>query len=237
MDIPEYGHVKGDWDLRGGVRDYLGGVDFKGKRVLDVGTASGFLCFYMEQQGAEVVGFDLSKDESWDIVPYQRYDYERFLLDQREKIGRLNNGFWLAHKAFRSSVKMVYGSVYQIPPEIGTVDISVFGSVLLHLRDPFLALQNALRLTRETVIVTEAYRSLSLRGFYRSLRFPLRPWNLGKTCMGFLPDFKTCEPKETWWQLTPSIIQRFLAVLGFEKTQVQRHTQKKRTTDTGYSLL
>ena len=59
-------------------------------------------------------------------------------------IKRLNNAFWLCHKAYNSKAKVVYGTVYEIPEEIGMVDISTFGSILLHVRDPFLALQNAL---------------------------------------------------------------------------------------------
>src|SRR5208337_1299521 len=46
MDVPGYGHVEGEWDLRGKETQYLGGVALKGKRVLEIGTASGFLCFY-----------------------------------------------------------------------------------------------------------------------------------------------------------------------------------------------
>ena len=60
MEIPGYGLVEGPWDLRGGVDDYLGNVDLNGKRVLEVGTASGFLCFTMEGRGADVVAYDLS---------------------------------------------------------------------------------------------------------------------------------------------------------------------------------
>ena len=35
IDLPEAGTVPGIWDLRPGVEAYLGGVDFKGKRVLE----------------------------------------------------------------------------------------------------------------------------------------------------------------------------------------------------------
>ena len=76
MDIPGYGHVDGYWDLRGTEKQYLGNVDFVGKRVLEVGTASGYLCFWMEQQGAEVVAFDLSPQQNWDIVPFAQYDHQ-----------------------------------------------------------------------------------------------------------------------------------------------------------------
>jgi 2-polyprenyl-3-methyl-5-hydroxy-6-metoxy-1,4-benzoquinol methylase len=69
MDLPGYGTVEGGWDLRGSVREYLGGVSFTGKRVLDVGKASGFLTFHMESQGAEVVAYDLSEYHGWDVIP------------------------------------------------------------------------------------------------------------------------------------------------------------------------
>ena len=59
MEIPGLGLVEGQWDLRDGVGEYTGGVDYKGKRVLEIGTASGFLCFTLEAQGAEMVSYDL----------------------------------------------------------------------------------------------------------------------------------------------------------------------------------
>ena len=53
MEIPGHGLVTGQWDLRGGVDDYLGKVAFAGQRVLEIGPASGFLTFEMEKRGAE----------------------------------------------------------------------------------------------------------------------------------------------------------------------------------------
>ena len=222
MDVPGHGHVEGEWDLRGKESQYLGGVALKGKRVLEIGTASGFLCFYMEKQGAQVVAYDLSQAQDWDMVPYARLGEERYgesVRERKDRIRRLNNGFWLAHRANGSQAKVVYGSVYEIPEEIGEVDISVFASVLLHVRDPFLALQKAARLTRETIVVTEAssrrirYFSWAMRRF--GFRMPL---------MAFAPNFTTCEPTETWWSLSPSLVKSFLGVLGFEKAKVSYST-------------
>ena len=209
MDIPGYGHVEGEWDLRQREQEYLGGVDVKGKRVLEVGTASGFLCFYMESQGAEVVAYDLSENQSWDIIPFSGYDYKQMISDFKTHIKRLNNGYWLCHQAYNSNAKMVYGTVYAIPEEIGLVDISVLSSILLHVRDPFLALQNVLRLTKETVIIAEPH-----------------PGNLAGPHTKFLPEPSTCEPKTTWWSLSPDVIKKFIGVLGFEETEVKYHTQK-----------
>jgi len=158
MDVPGYGQIVGEWDLREGIRAYLGDVDFRGRRVLEMGTANGFVCFHMEREGADVVAYDLSEKQDWDVVPYRRQDQLAYESDRKDLIRKLNNAFWLCHGAFKSQSKMVYGDVYSVPVEIGTVDITTFGSILLHLRDPFLALQRALRLTRETAIVTDILR-------------------------------------------------------------------------------
>ena len=78
QDVPGYGTVPGPWDLRGHVDEYLGGVTLRGKRVLELGTASGFLCVEMEKRGAEVVAFDLSEDYDCDVVPFGRRLVELF---------------------------------------------------------------------------------------------------------------------------------------------------------------
>src|SRR5271163_483658 len=155
IDIPGYGTLKGEWDLRRGVDRYLGGVDLTGKRVLEMGTANGFLCFEMERRGADVVAVDLSEEQSWDIVPFAKSDAEEDDSSRKSHMRKINNAWWLAHAAFGSRAKVVYTSAYSVPEQIGAVDVSTFGSILLHVRDPFHALWNACRLTRETVIVTD----------------------------------------------------------------------------------
>ena len=157
MNLPGYGEVGGEWDLRGGEESYLGGVSFQGKRVLELGTASGFLCRFMESKGADVIGFDLPDDRFWDIVPFAGLDLSATKLGMRSHIERLKNGWWFTHQLLGSRAQVVYGNIYDIPAEIGPVDIATFGSILLHLRDPFQALYSALRLTRETAIVTEIH--------------------------------------------------------------------------------
>ena len=68
-EIPKVGLVTGEWDLRGREREYLGGLDFGGKSVFEIGPASGYLSFWMESQGADVSAYDLDLSENWDIVP------------------------------------------------------------------------------------------------------------------------------------------------------------------------
>lgn len=229
MDLPGYGPVRGQWDLRGRVDAYLGGVSVAGKRVLEVGTASGFLCFEMERRGAEVVAYDLSPDQNWDVVPFGGASSAAASAAKKENIRKLNNGWWLAHRAFASKAKVVYGSVYEIPEQIGPVDIVLFGSILLHVRDPFLALQRAGALARETMIVTDIMPRLETGASTRLKRLAKRIFFrlAGKVCpyMVFLPDPAKAQSCDTWWQLSPATVSRFLQVLGFESVTVTYHRQ------------
>lgn len=217
MELPDIGLVEGQWDLRDGVEDYSGSVDFAGRRVLEVGTASGFLCFHIERQGAEVVGYDLSENQPWDIVPFATVDVADVEARHRDVIRQMNNGWWLAHRLLESSAKVVYGTVYEIPESIGAVDISTYCAILLHLRDPFLALANGLRLTRDTVVVTE---------IVGRPRTPATTVAGGGPSVEFLPDFRIGGPLDTWWFLTPEVVQAFLGVLGFGDSSVKYHNQK-----------
>jgi SAM-dependent methyltransferase len=218
FDLPEYGLVPGDWDLRSNVGRYFGGADFSGKRVLEVGCASGFLTFEMENRGADVVAFDLCEDYDFHPVPYARTDHVGFQRSFKETNSRkLNNSWWLARRALGSKARVVYGTAYDIPPSIGSVDVATFGCILLHLRDPFLALQSALRLTRGTVVITEQ-RQMS---WQRRLRL----WLGGPSAAAFMPDFRKTEPRVVWWYLTPTVIRRMIGVLGFEDSTVTYHSQ------------
>ncbi|MBV9999030.1 MAG: methyltransferase domain-containing protein [Verrucomicrobia bacterium] len=211
IDLPRLGRIDGSWYLHD-LRSYLGGVDFEGNRVLDVGCAGGALSFYMEQQGAEIVSFDLDECGSWDMVPFAKWaDFEHISEERKAIIRRLNNAYWFAHGLFNSKAQVVYGNVYAIPGAIGPVDIVVYGSILIHLRDPFLALQSGLRLAKHTAIITE----------------PLRAQGQAATepVLGFLPDSTTVEPKDAWWDVRPGWAMRALGVLGFEDVQVKYHTQ------------
>ena len=211
MEIPGHGVVQGEWDLRPGVDAYLGGFDFRGKRVLDVGAASGFLSFHVERNGADVVSYDLSEDQPWDIVPFARGDAAAVEAGRRDHIRRINNGYWFCHRAFNSRAKAVYGTVYDMPPAIGPVDVAVYGSILLHLRDPFRALEMGARLARQAIIVAE------MPPFGRLGQFLPAAF--------FVPRFERAD-WFTWWRLPPRLTCEFLRVLGFEDTTVTWHRQR-----------
>ncbi len=222
IDLPGHGTVEGPWDIRAGVDDYLGHVDLRGRSVLELGPASGFMTFQMEARGASVVCYDLSPGQDWDVIPYAGRDASIEMAEMRREIGRINNSFWLSHRLLGSRARMVHGHAYDLPADLGTFDVCLLGSILLHLRDPFLAMQRALALTRETAIVTDMLpRSDFLpRGLRRLL-----PGILRQPVTGFAPDPVSQRPTDTWWKLHPEIVQRYLGVLGFGETVVTFHRQ------------
>lgn len=224
MDLPGVGTVGGEWDLRQGWHAYLGKVDFKDKRVLEVGTASGFLCFTMEKLGAQVVAFDLPPDGSTEIVPFSGLDSNRLAQESRINLQFVNNAFWLSHRLLNSRAKLVHGQAYQIPESIGMVDIAVYGAVLLHLRDPFQALQSGTRLASEKVIVTEQVH----RRFLPHTLFSLLAPRLGAIprWMAYMPDARRPRP-ETWWYLLPTTIAAMLETLGFPDHKISLHSQAR----------
>src|SRR5262245_37823785 len=95
MDLPRYGTTPGYWDLRGHESQYLGEVQLAGKRVLEIGPASGHLSFFMERAGASVVSVEAAEDYDWEFC----WDIERLaspelterLTSHREMMGRLRN--------------------------------------------------------------------------------------------------------------------------------------------------
>lgn len=211
-ELPGQGVVAGEWDLRDGLDDYLGRVDFRGKRVLDVGAASGFLTFAIEKAGAEVIAYDLSENHPWDIVPHRGRADAAIDSARREHMRRINSSFWYCHRVFGSRAQLAHGTVYDIPEAIGPVDIAVFGSILLHLRDPFQALAAGARLCREAVIVTD--------------KGPFGPLGHLLIAPRFVPRPDRPSTWDTWWRLPPRLVARYLAILGFPNSTVTWHRQR-----------
>jgi hypothetical protein len=104
MDLPGLNDLGIGWDLRRTVDDYLGQFDFRGKRALDVGAASGFLTFEMEKRGAEVVSFDMASSEQWQFVPFRAkgFDAAKALAVRKASLEPYRNGYWLAHRLLNS---------------------------------------------------------------------------------------------------------------------------------------
>jgi SAM-dependent methyltransferase len=207
MDIPGVGPVQGDWDLRGRVDDYLGGVDLKGKRVLEVGPASGFLTFEMEQRGASVVCIELDPAIEWDHLPDVGAD-QAFRASRQRILERMRNGFWFAHEHFQSDAQVHYGHATALPDALGHFDVAVLASVLLHLRDPLRVVESCARLT-DSIVVADIHC----------------PEMDGTSSMRFR---RSREPdtKDTWWDIAPDLLVDFLKTLGVTQSQISHSAQR-----------
>jgi 2-polyprenyl-3-methyl-5-hydroxy-6-metoxy-1,4-benzoquinol methylase len=217
MSLPGHGEVNGQWDLRGREKEYLGQVELAGKKVLEIGTASGHLCFWMESQGADVLAYDLSPEQDWDIIPYHNFDYSEHIAQRKDHIRKLNNAWWFARERFQSNARVTYGSVYELSPRMGQFDVVTMGSILLHLRDPFLAIQKAASLSTDTLIITDVLQLTEDQAAATVL-------GQGRVAR-FRPDAATCWPYETWWELSPHFVAQAAQILGFTDVQssVHRH--------------
>ena len=215
--------------FKGKEDQYLGNVSVNAKRVLDVGTASGHMCFWMEKMGADVFAYDLSPYDDWDIVPYFNNNLAEHVELRRRHLGLINNSFWFAHGILSSKSKVSYGRIYDLPKNLGQFDVVLVGSILLHLRDPFLALQKVSALVSDVLVVTDVMPGQ--RSFLSKLSNKLL---FGKKHrqMEFLPNASTNKPLETWWNLSPELITEFLKVLGFTKINTSYHQQKGRKNKT-----
>jgi tRNA (mo5U34)-methyltransferase len=172
----------GWFDLRP-IVDRIPWPDVRGKRCLDVGTYDGFLAFELERRGAaEVVATDIPSHEGWDWLPRERTAGVAYLDAQAGVKGR---GFEVAAEALGSSVTRRWVNVYDLDPaDLGTFDVVVCGSLLLHLRDPFGAL-SAIRGVCSGQFLSLETVDLSLR-----LLHPRRPvlWLEGETGRWLLPN-------------------------------------------------
>jgi SAM-dependent methyltransferase len=220
MDLPVHGSVEGYWDLRGNESQYLGDVSFAGKRVLEIGPASGHVSFFMEREGAEVVSVEAAENYPWeffwDIDSQPPVGLADKVASHREMMSRLRNSYWLAHGAFESRARVHYGSAYSIPSALGQFDISVIGCVLLHNKNPLQILENCARLTRETVVIVEVFRETQL----------------AQSPAVFQPT-----PNEpfwhTWWSFSPVYFVDILRSMGFTEHRVTFHQQICQGVPTG----
>lgn len=162
VELPAFGTQEGGWDLRGRYMDYIGHVDLRGKRVLDVGTATGFLSFEAERHGAsEVVSFDLDTAERQTLLPFagSSYvdDYENWCRLQTQSFDGWKNAYWLTHRLLNSRAKVVYGDVYRPPQAMGRFDVIILGAILEHLIDPLSALTAVSAFTDSFLVINTDY--------------------------------------------------------------------------------
>jgi tRNA (mo5U34)-methyltransferase len=159
--------------------------DVRGKRCLDVGTYDGFLAFELERRGAaEVVATDISDPSGWDWPLITRGRGTQAVAATAG--GKTGMGFDIARRGLGSSVERVETSVYDLRAEdIGTFDVVVCGSLLLHLRDPVRALE-AIRGVCSGVFLSAETVQLLLSVVHR--RRPVAELKGDRNCQWWIPN-------------------------------------------------
>ena len=199
IELPD-GATPGEYDLRPIVDRLPWPASLHGLRCLDVGSRDGFYAFEMERRGAaEVVSLDVD-----DPAEYHLPEPSAGAVPQVE-IDAGKRAFEHAHAALGSHVQRVYRSVYDITPdELGTFDLAVVGTLLLHLRDPVRALRAVHGCLRGPLLVNDVVAAGPLS---------LSPRPRAELLMRDGP---------FWWVPNPAGLQRIVEAAGFEVTSRSR---------------
>jgi SAM-dependent methyltransferase len=189
----------GQVDLRKVVRRVLP-ADLRGKRALDVGTFDGFWAFELERRGAEVVAIDVARVGDAQLVPSRREQVERDASSFGVEIGR---GFAIAAELLGSSAERIVCDVLELTPDAigGPVDVVFMGALLIHLRDPVLALERV----RDTLVPGGGLYQLEAVSLRHSLMHPRRP----------IAHLQTLETNFNWWYPNWATLRAWLRTAGF----------------------
>ncbi|MFP5578415.1 MAG: class I SAM-dependent methyltransferase [Acidimicrobiia bacterium] len=142
IDVAPGVTTPGWFDLRHSL-DLVPFPDVRGKRCLDIGTYDGFYAFEMERRGAaEVVAVDVEDHESWDWPADARTGGPFAERTPGMSGPPKGAGFRLLADVVGSAVDWRVCSIYDLDPAVlGTFDVVVCGTLLLHLQDPVRALE------------------------------------------------------------------------------------------------
>lgn len=168
-----------------------------GKRCLDVGTFDGFWAFEMERRGAdEVLAIDILDEDRWDWPP--KVDpASRTGIEEMKGHG---DGFEIAKRALGSNVARRDCSIYDLDrDEHGEFDVVFVGSLLLHLRDPVLALSRVAAVTSGRLVVSDGISLRNTIAHPRRAIFALD--GLGRPY---------------WWKPNAAGLRHLLHVAGFQ---------------------
>jgi SAM-dependent methyltransferase len=208
-NLPNGEQVGGHWDLRDTIDSYLGGFDFSGKTVFDVGTASGYLTFEMERRGATVTSFEQGDPRDSEIVPFVKDPKTREMIHREHEHGleRLKNSYWYLHGLFQSRATAYYGDIYNLPETLGLFDVVMVGMCLPHIRDPLRALESIARRAKDAVIITQ------------------QAIPEDRPIMQMIADATSINIENmrfAWWIMSDGCVTNFMRIMGFRLESMAR---------------
>jgi tRNA (mo5U34)-methyltransferase len=128
MDFGQGVILRGHYDMRRFVQHYDIPADLNGQRVLDIGTSSGYFAFECARRGADVVAIDIWEETA---------------------VGSIAPLLGLP-------IRYVRRSIYDLDSDFGQFDLVICGSLLLHLPEPFGAIQRIRNVCRGRATVSTA---------------------------------------------------------------------------------
>lgn len=172
----------GSFDYREFIQFYQFPHNLEGRRVLDVGSATGFFAFDFERRGAQVTSLEIPSLSQWDRFPGEtplqiaekiRASLPFHSIKTKQEIDLLfsthspseiyhyllDGPFRFCHRILKSNVRRIYSSVYALPNELASnarFDYIFAGDILLHLIDPLSALAVLAKLCEGTITIAQA---------------------------------------------------------------------------------
>jgi hypothetical protein len=165
------------------------------------------------------VSFDIDIGDGQNLLPFKDSLYYRdhatWAHERTAHFDLWKNAYWLAHSAYRSSARVVYGDVYNLPPALGRFDVIIFCAVLEHMADPIRAIASVARHAADRMIlgvwIPDQAQESSIAWFLGSAD---RPGDDG-----------------VFWVYSISVYREILAMLGFKiETIVSGEFKHRETT-------
>lgn len=204
IDLGDGVVTPGPYDMAPHVASYGLPADMRGLRVLDVGPGNGFFSFEFERRGASaVVALDLPSWEAHDWGLAYRNELAEYSAEERARYAEtcMRAPFELVRRELGSSVERFEGSVYELSREaLGLFDLVFCASVLMHLRDPVLAL--------------ERMRSVCTPGATLVVSTATAEEDREEPLATFVAEERQCN----YWVMNPACLRRMLTFCGFEPT-------------------